>query len=87
MCLSGVMISETVSRGLRAQAVNGMSAEPTQRWAEGQEKWFYNYDVMRRASILSSFSFTLCHPSLHVRDACLHGQDSDMYLIRRTGLK
>ena len=34
-----------------------------------------------------SFSFSLlcnlCYPSLHVRGACLHGEDGGVYLVRR----
>ena len=37
--------------------------------------------------VIIQFQFVLCHPGLHVRDACLHGQDSGMHLIRRTRVK
>ena len=46
-------------------------------------------DFVRRASVSSPFNFSLVllHPSLHARDVCLHGQDSGVCLVRRTGLK
>ena len=37
--------------------------------------------------VVIQFQYILCHPDFHVRDACLHGEDSGVYLIRRTGLK
>ena len=33
--------------------------------------------------VVIRFQFVLGHPGLHVRDACLYGQDSGVYLIRR----
>ena len=46
-----------------------MSAVPTQRqWAEHREN----------GSIVI-IEFLLCYPDLHVRDAHLHDQDSNMY--------
>ena len=54
MSLSRVMLTEIVKPRLRAQIVRGLSAEPTR--ASGKMVIF---DSMRRASVLSSFGFSL----------------------------
>ena len=37
--------------------------------------------------LVIQFQFVLSYPCLQVRDACLHGQDIGVYLIRRTRVK
>ena len=65
---------------MRAHVVKGMLAVPAWReagWASGKNasRWLH-----KESLCLVQFQFVLCHPSLHVRDARLHGQDSGVHL-------
>ena len=65
------------------------SASRKRNWLSvRKQKIMVLFDVTRRASVCcQSASVCFLSRELHVRDACLHGQDSGVYLIRRTGLE
>ena len=51
---------------------------------ESVSVWLYKENL---CLVFIQFQFVWCHPGLHIRDACLHGQDNGMCLIRRTRVK
>ena len=88
-CLTRDMLSDVMKPRLSTGCERNVGSANTRRRGLSVRKNCSTW--LRKESLcldVIQFQFVLYHPGLHTRDAYnLHGQGSDLYLIRRTGLK